>query len=117
MRALLLLSLCVGILSGCNSAAPVNYYYGKYSQTLYRSTKDSTPASLAKHKQSLEDVMKTSKTKGFRVPPGIYCEYAYLLAADNDPAADGYFSLEIEAYPESTRFVSFLRSQINSRKS
>lgn len=99
------------LLSGCVTP-PVNYYYGNYSQALYRSKKDNTPASLEKYRHSLEDIIQTSEKKGLRVPPGIYCEYAYLLAKEGSPEADRYFSLEIKTYPESERFVSFVRAQI-----
>jgi hypothetical protein len=99
------------LLAGC-ATPPVNYYYGNYSRTLYRSKKDNTPASLEKHRHSLEDIIQTSEKKGIRVPPGIYCEYAYLLAKEGSPESDRYFSLEIKTYPESERFVSFIRAQI-----
>jgi hypothetical protein len=99
------------LLTGCVTK-PVNYYYGHYSQTLYRSRKDNTPESIARHRKSLEDVIQTSEKKGLRVPPGIYCEYAYLLAKNGEPQADQYFALEIKTYPESEKFVSFIRAQM-----
>jgi hypothetical protein len=110
--------LLTGLLlsAGC-ATPPVNYYYGHYSQTLYHSKKDNTPASLAKHRQTLEDIIHTSEKKGSKVPPGIYCEYAYLLANDGSPDADRYFSLEVKTYPESAKFVGFVRSQIKSGSS
>src|SRR5688572_22755257 len=101
----LVVGLCgTFVLTGCVTP-PVNYYYGKYSQTLYRTKKDETPASLAKHKTSLEDVIQTSERKGYRVPPGIYCEYAYLLAKEGSAESGRYFALEVKTYPESEKFV------------
>ena len=101
----------LALLAGC-VAPPVNYYYGKYSRTLYRTKKDGTPASLENHKSSLLDIIQTSERKGLRVPPGIYCEYAYVLSKEGSSEADKYFQLEIKTYPESERFVVFVREQI-----
>lgn len=96
-------------LSGC--VAPPLYYYGNYSRTLYHAKKDGTPESQKKHIATLLDVIETSKKKNLRVPPGIYCEYGYWLALEGQSEADAYFGLEIQTYPESTRFVELLRSQ------
>jgi hypothetical protein len=111
MRSLWLLSTSVLILSGC-ATKPIDYYYGNYEKTYYHSKKDGTPSSIANYKESLEDIIKTSSEKGLRVPPGIYCEYGYLLAKQGSPDADRYFNLEITTYPESTRFVALVRSQL-----
>lgn len=105
--------LLLVVLAGCTTP-PVSYYYGSYSRTLYRNKKDNTPASVEKHRQTLEDIIRTSEKRGIRVPPGIYCEYAYLLAKEGKPEADRYFSLEVNAYPESERFVAFVRAQLKS---
>jgi len=110
MKPLLALLVLI-LLAGCTTP-PVSYYYGNYSRTLYRSKKDNTPASLEKHRQALDDIIQTSGKKGTKVPPGIYCEYAYLLAKEGKPEADSYFSLEVKTYPESERFVTFVRSQL-----
>lgn len=104
--ALLLLGLV-----GC-ATPPVTYYYGNYSRTLYLSKKDNTPKSLERHRHMLEEIIQKSMDKGYRVPPGIYCEYAYLLAKEGDATADRYFNLEVTTYPESERFVTFVRTQI-----
>lgn len=101
------------VLAGCTTP-PVSYYYGNYSRTLYRNKKDNTPASVEKHRQTLEDIIRTSEKRAIRVPPGIYCEYAYLLAKEGKPEADRYFALEVKAYPESERFVAFVRAQLKS---
>lgn len=111
MRFSVLLLVGLALLAGCTTP-PVSYYYGNYSRTLYRSKKDNTPESVAKHRQSLEDIIQTSAKKGIKVPPGIYCEYAYLLAKEGNQEADRYFSLEVTTYPESARFVTFVRNQL-----
>jgi len=114
MKPFFLLSLLL-LLGGCVTAPPVEYYYGNYSRTLYRSKKVSTPERLEIHRQTLEDIIEKSEKKGIRVPPGIYCEYGYVLSKEGSPEADRYFSLEIETYPESERFITFIRSQLKNQ--
>lgn len=111
MRTLLPLFALLALFSGC-ATAPVEYYYGSYSRSLYRSKKDNTPASIAKHRETLEDIIRTSEKRGIKVPPGIYCEYGYLLAKEGNPEADRYFNLEVKTYPESEKFVTFVRTQL-----
>ena len=113
MKPLLFL-LLLFLFAGCVTVAPVDYYYGNYSNTLYRSKKLSTPESLEMHRNTLEDIIQKSENKGRRVPPGIYCEYAYILSKEGNPEADRYFSLEVETYPESERFVTFVLSQLKT---
>ncbi len=112
MKRSILLLYCTSLLLIAGCAAPPLYYYGNYSRTLYHAKKDSTPESLKKHMATLVDVIETSKKRNLRVPPGIYCEYGYWLAREGSSEADRYFALEVQAYPESARFVELLRSQI-----
>lgn len=99
------------LIGGC-ATAPITYHYGDYSKTLYHTKKDNTPESILKHKQELEDIIKVSNKKGIRVPPGIYCEYAYMLAKQGNADANKYFALEITTYPESAKFVQFIQQQV-----
>jgi hypothetical protein len=111
MRLLFPLFLTVVLFSGC-ATKPIDYYYGNYEKTYYHSKKDGTPSSVANYKESLEDIIEKSGKKGLRVPPGIYCEYGYLLAKQGSPDAERYFDLEVTTYPESARFVALVRSQL-----
>jgi hypothetical protein len=113
MKTPALLLLAAVILSGCaTTKKPLVYYYGGYEQAYYHSKKDNTPDSVAKYKLALEDVIRTSERKGLRVPPGIYCEYGYLLSKQGSADAERYFNLEVATYPESAHFVAFLKTQI-----
>jgi len=114
MKLIPLLTVAVIFITGCTTP-PVSYYYGSYSRTLYRSKKDNTPESIAKHRQTLEDIIQTSEKRSLKVPPGIYCEYAYLLTKEGIADADRYFSKEVSTYPESERFVSFVRAQFKQQ--
>lgn len=109
-----LIAAGLALLAGC-ATPPVPYQYGNYSRTLYRTKKDDSPASLAKHRATLENIIETSHKKSVRVPPGIYCEYAYLLAKEGSGDADKYFNLEVQTYPESEKFVSFVRAQLKTQ--
>jgi hypothetical protein len=111
MKKLAFLLLLI-FMSGC-ATPPISYYYGNYSRTLYRSKKDNTPESVAKHVATLQDIITTSEKKGIKPPPGICCEYAYVLAKANNPESERFFQLEVKNYPESERFVKFIRSEIN----
>ena len=116
-RRLFLAMLGALLLVGCATPPPVNYYYGSYSRALYHAKKDGTPASIESYKKALRDVIDKSQKKNFRVPPGISCEYAFLLAKEGNPDAETYFALEVQTYPEATRFVEFLRAQLKKSTS
>jgi hypothetical protein len=99
-----------GFLGGCVAGPkPPIYYYGSYPRTLYKLKKDPSPASSAKHQASLEEVIKVSKDKNLRVPPGIHCEYGYLLWQKGQHSdAETQFNLEMQTYPESVVFVTLV---------
>ncbi len=112
MRKLILflfVSIAAALLGGCVTPKPPLYYYGNYPRTLYKLKKDRSPASIATHQASLEDVIKKSKERNLRVPPGIHCEYGYLLwQKGHQPEAEKQFLLETTTYPESTAFVTLV---------
>src|SRR5438552_4653298 len=97
------------LVTGCATQPPL-YYFGDYSRTLYQSKKNPTPETLAKHEQSLRNVIDTSQKRNLHVPPGIYCELAYLLHTEGKAGeAESYFNMEVQTYPESAKFVAFVR--------
>jgi hypothetical protein len=66
MKKLAFLLLLI-FMSGC-ATPPISYYYGNYSRTLYRSKKDNTPESVAKHVATLHQKKKAlSHLRGFVV--------------------------------------------------
>lgn len=100
-------------LAGCATPQQPVYYYGNYSQTLYQSKKNATPEKLAKHKAELISIIEQSKRRSLRVPPGIYCEYGWLLAQEGRlNEAETFLALEEQTYPEAATFVGFLRGQM-----
>lgn len=119
MKALLpiwLTLLSLVFFAGCATQKPM-YSWGDYSSSLYKLKKDPCDENLMKHKQVLLEIMEDSKENGLRVPPGVYCEYAYILIKEgkaND--ALPYLDLEEKNYPESAVFIQRLKSQIAKTK-
>jgi len=100
-------------LSGCATprAAPPMYYWAGYSTTLYNSKKTPSDASILTHQKTLELIIKESKTRNLRIPPGVYAELGYIyLKQSNNQLAIQYFKLEREIYPESTLLMQRLEN-------
>lgn len=108
------LSCSLIVLFFLNGCAPVvantpKYYWGNYSQALYKNKKDHTPESYQNYKNALAKIVEISKAGVFLVPPGIYSEFGFILAQEGKlDEAKVYFALEKEKYPESTIFVDRL---------
>ncbi len=109
-------AILLPILMGCAMTKPM-YYWDGYSQTLYDYKKAPGDETLAKHKASLEKVLSKSAEKGLRVPPGIYCEYGYLLLKEGkEQEALKFIDLEGKTYPESAFFVEKLKSKVAAKE-
>lgn len=109
---LLMLTLISISLVGCATTQNrPEYVWNNYSSSLYNTKKASTDGSLKNHKELLLSIMEESKTKNRRVPPGVYCEYGYiLLKGGNKEEALKYFDLEEQTYPESKVFIQNLKT-------
>ena len=69
------------------------------------------------HKEELLEIMKKSETKKLKVPPGVYCEFGYLMYQDgNTDEALEYIELEEKTYPESIIFTQRLKTMITGQK-
>ncbi len=111
-----LILLSVFFFVGCATQKPI-YSWGDYSSSLYRLKKNPCDENLVKHEQVLLKIMADSKEKGLRIPPGVYCEYGYILLKEGKSnEALSYFDLEQKTYPESTVFIQRLESQFNKTK-
>jgi len=102
-------------LGGCAATVTeAGYYWGDYSQTLYKYTKDPNETTLAAHVEELEDIISTSDEKGLKVPPGIHAELGYIKAREgNDALAMGHYEKEMSLYPESRLFLERLTVEAN----
>jgi hypothetical protein len=96
---------------GC--AGPSMYYWGNYSASLYAYKKNPGDGTLLLYKKSLINIIERSPKYNLRVPPGVYCEYGYMMAkAGNAAEATKYFDLEKSTYPESAFFMDKLKMHL-----
>lgn len=92
------------------------YDWGNYSHALYKHKKSHTDASYQEYKKSLADIIEKTKTSGNPVPPGIYCEYGFILAQEGKlEEAKIYFEFEKKTYPESRIFVDKLITELDKK--
>jgi hypothetical protein len=112
MKKLLIIFLVVFLTWGC--AKQQLYNWERYPFSLYKYKKDPSGENLQKHKEMLVAIMENSKEKDLRVPPGVYCEYGFILLKDGKKdEALKYFDLEEKTYPESGVFMQNLKSYLN----
>lgn len=118
MRKIVVLSavLLMAALAGCGTPRGL-YYWGDYSSTLYAMKKNPDEKTIKEHTEMLNKIITYSEKFKKRVPPGICCEYGYmLLKAGNEPEARKYFEMEVKLYPESKLFVEKLIADIEVNK-
>jgi hypothetical protein len=116
MKRSVLLFLLLGFLAGCATQKPL-YYWGNYSSSLYKYKKSPTEENLKAHKAVLLKIMEESSKMNLRVPPGVCCEYGYLLLKEGKKEeALHYFDLEEKAYPESKPFLDRFRAKWIEKK-
>ena len=117
MRKTLITLFFISIFAaGCATHEPL-YYWGNYSNSLYKYKKTPTPENQAAHKVVLVKIIEESNKANKRVPPGVCCEYGYILLKEGKTQeALQYFDLEEKAYPESKPFLDRLRSRLLEKK-
>lgn len=114
---LLIFVLTLMLSAGCvTDQNRPSYIYEDYSESLYAVKKSTSAESVAKHREVLLSIIEESKAKNVRVPPGVYCEYGYLLLVDGKKEeAFKHFDLEQFTYPESKVFVENLKAYVNKK--
>ena len=106
--------LLILFLVGCATQEPL-YYWGNYSQSLYKYKKYPLEETLQAHKAVLVNIIEESGKQNKKIPPGICCEYGYLLLKEgNTQQAFYYFEMEEKTYPESSVFIKRLRTFTNT---
>lgn len=112
-RTYLALVLSIYFLVGCAAAKPM-YYWEDYSSSLYNLKKTSNETNLLAHKQVLEKIVEQSSHHNVRVPPGVFCEYGFIMMKEgNNKEALKYFDLEEKTYPESKILVEKLKAVVH----
>lgn len=97
------------LLVGCATVTEAGYFWGDYSSSLYRYTKDPSKETLMAHIATLEKMIVEAERRDLRVPPGIHAELGHLKGKQGDAVArDQHFVAEIGLYPESRVFVEKL---------
>jgi hypothetical protein len=116
MKRSILLFVFVGLLAGCVTQKPL-YYWGNYSSSLYKYKKAPTEENLKAHQAVLLKIIDESNKLNLRVPPGVCCEYGYLLLkVGKEAEAMQYFDLEEKTYPESKPFLDRFRAKWIEKK-
>ena len=116
MKRSALLFLLIVVLTGCATQKPL-YYWGNYSSSLYKYKKAPTEENMKAHQAVLLNIIDQSNKLNLRVPPGVCCEYGYLLFKEGKQVeAMQYFDLEEKTYPESKPFLDRLRAKWIEKK-
>lgn len=109
----LLICACA-LLAGCKSTSL--YYWGDYSGTLYRYTKEPSDTSRVKHKNELLEIIEHTKSSKKATPPGIYFELAVLEAEEgNKQVALAYLQSEKNLFPESEPAVNLVIKELEAQ--
>lgn len=112
MKYIILLFL-LALTTGCATNNSNAFYWGGYSNTLYKYKSTPNDETLAKHVKQLEKIIEYSKEKNKEVPPGVHAELGYRYAQMNKVAeAQTQYDAEMALYPESAVFVSKLKKQL-----
>lgn len=112
MRKIIYLAICAMAVTSCQTQTTLYSWYGSQDAT-YTYTKRGTDETLAKAMEQYEKVL--NKQKGLRktVPPGVNAEYGYLLCkAGKREEGLTLLRAEIQAYPESEKFISRIINQL-----
>lgn len=110
-KVYLILILIVTVFTGCATPQKPMYYWGSYSSSLYAYKKTPGDETLKAHKEVLLNIIEESQKQNIRVPPGVYCEYGYIMLQEGKKKeALRYFELEEQTYPESKVFIERLKS-------
>lgn len=112
MKKLFISICCMIAFASCSTQKDLYSWYDSEEAT-YNYTKRGTDELLVKAMEQYEKVI--AKQKGTRgvVPPGVNAEYGYLLfKAGKKEEGLSLLKAEIEAYPESEKFISRIINQL-----
>lgn len=100
--------LFILLLGGC---APQGlFYWGDYESSLYQRYVEQNPSQAEAY---LKQTIAEAERANYRIPPGVYADYGYLLyRRDEKRAAIAYFGKEKKLYPESTLLMDKLIERV-----
>lgn len=110
---LLAIVACLGL----TACAPTIYHWGDYEDSLYKRHKDASEQGQVEAFKMLEVTIQEAEAKSYRVPPGAYADYGYLLFKQGKPdQAITYFRKEADTYKESKYLMDSVISRIESKR-
>jgi hypothetical protein len=101
------------LLAGCGNVAKPAFYWGNYSNTLYKAKTTPNDKNFQAHVEQLEKIIQKSSDRSLQVPPGVHAELGYRYATQQRVAeAQIQYDAEMQLYPESAIFVGKLKQQL-----
>ena len=93
------------------------YHWGEYEDSLYQRQTDSSEQGQAEAFKKLEVTIMEAEAKNYRMPPGVYADYGYLLYKQGKPdEAIAYFRKEAQLYKESKYLMDSIISRVEKKK-
>lgn len=110
------LSLPLFLMSACAASGCVDPWI-EYEDSLYASLRVPGSESYASHSELLGEIVTHCGEEGRKPPPGILAERGlYLARLGRTDEAKRCLRAEVEAYPESARFVAALERIIEGHR-
>lgn len=99
------------LLSACKTTKPL-YYHGTYQSNLYEHFK-AEEVSIEEQISQLHQTIELASTENLPIAPGIQAHLGYLyLKSNNIEHGLDYLKREKVMYPESTKYIDFLISNV-----
>ncbi|WP_281529648.1 DUF4810 domain-containing protein [Campylobacter hominis] len=116
MKKLFLVIFAVIFMAGCaGNSRQAMYYHGDFNRVLYEYFNET--GDINEQIADLENVVQKAYEKNMPVAPGIYAHLGLLYNnIGNLQKSDFYFTKEVENYPESANFVTFLKNHKNQKR-
>lgn len=103
--------LCLPLILSLGGCAPASlFYWGEYEDSLYHRYVEQNPAQAEAY---LKDSIVKAERLNYRVPPGVYADYGFLLyRRGQKQTAISYFDKEKRLYPESAMLMDKLIERV-----
>lgn len=112
MKKIFLFVILAVVISSCESQKHLYSWYDS-EQATYRYVKERTDESLEKAMAQYKKVIEKQNGDRKVVPPGVNAEYGFILyKAGMKEQGLVLLNAEIQAYPESERFISQIIKQL-----
>ena len=106
MKKYTILLISVALLTGCATTEKSMFYWGDYSETAVSYRVAPNDETLEQFKNTLENIIEKSNSKGMKVPPTIYFELGVIELKSTGKNYMAFFEKEMKLYPQSTQFIT-----------